>query len=197
VSNQLEGELVIVKVGGSLYDYLELRPRLQRYLASIKPANVAIFPGGGPWADAVRLLDQVHGLGEEASHWLAVQSLSVGAQFLKQLLGNVAGVVTKLSDCQKLWRDRKTAVIDPEAFARDDSRREDALPRSWQVTSDSLALQLARRWHFSRLILLKSTAAPPGWPAKGGGEFVDLWFERLYAATGERVKISVVNLRED
>jgi aspartokinase-like uncharacterized kinase len=191
VSNQLEPELVVVKVGGSLYDYVELRPRLRRYLESIKPAHVAIFPGGGPFANAVRLIDRVHALGEEPSHWIAVRSLSLAAHFLKQLLGNTAEVVSSLPQCQVLWERDKIAVVDPEDFACDDAKSEHPLPKTWELTSDSLALRLAQRWQADRLILLKSTESPVTSRAEG---IVDPCFERLRA--NYFVEVSVVNLRQ-
>ena len=137
----------------------------------------------------------MHGLGEDASHWLAVQSLSQAAHFLKELLGNTTGVVTSLPQCQVLWRKGKIGVVDPEAFARDDAQTTKALPKTWEVTSDSLALQLARRWHATRLILLKSIGTLPDWSAKLGNTIVDPWFERLLAENAGQVAVSIVKLR--
>jgi aspartokinase-like uncharacterized kinase len=191
VSNQLERELIVVKVGGSLYDYPELRSRLNCFLESIKPAQIALFPGGGTFTDAVRLVDKVHGLGEEASHWLAVQGLSLAAFFLTRLLGSSAEIVSALPQCHTLWMAGKIAVIDPESLARDDARREDALPRTWDVTSDSLALRLAQRWHANRLILLKSTEAGTENRLEG---IVDPCFERLLR--DQPVGVEIVNLRK-
>jgi aspartokinase-like uncharacterized kinase len=191
VSNQLERELIVVKVGGSLYDYPELRPRLNSFLESIKPAQLAIFPGGGPFADVVRLFDRVHGLREETSHWLAVQSLSLASRFLKQVLGSTAEVASSLQQCRQLWAAGKIAVIDPESFARDDAQQADALPRTWDVTSDSLALRLAQRWQANRLILLKSTEVGTENRLEG---IVDPCFECLLR--DQPVGVEIVNLRK-
>ena len=196
MNERLKAGPVVVKVGGSLYDYPALRTNLKRFLEELVPAQIALFPGGGQAADMVRQLDSCHELGEETSHWLAVRSLSLSAYFLAQLLAPRASVVETLGQCHGVWAAGRTAVIDPERFARADARRKDALPRTWQVTSDSLALQLVRRWRASRLILLKSTSAPAGWPEIAASEIVDPWFERLLADVRGTMDVSIVNLRQ-
>ena len=57
MNDRTETESIVIKVGGSLYDFPQLSSSLHRFLDSIKPSNIAIFPGGGPFADAVRVLD--------------------------------------------------------------------------------------------------------------------------------------------
>src|SRR5260370_31880678 len=79
--------LVVVKIGGSLFDWPELKPRLQQYLATLSGTNFILIPGGGHAADAVRELDRVHFLGEDAAHWLALHALTANAPFLAPLLG--------------------------------------------------------------------------------------------------------------
>ncbi len=103
---------VVVKVGGSLYDLADLAPRLKALLAGID-SPILIVPGGGAAADVVRSLDRVHGLGEEASHWIALAACSLNGQFLATILGNVpiVGVVPT---------NERVAVVDPYAFAKDD-----------------------------------------------------------------------------
>src|SRR5439155_8942930 len=79
--------MIVVKVGGSLFDHPALGPGLREFVESLAPKEVLLVPGGGPVADAVRELDRVHGLGEEASHWLALRGLSVTAGMMESLLG--------------------------------------------------------------------------------------------------------------
>ena len=83
----------VVKVGGSLFDLPDLRQRLQSYLARFDADKVALVPGGGATADAVRAFDRVHRLGEETSHWLAIQALSVNARFLQTILPGATIIV--------------------------------------------------------------------------------------------------------
>src|SRR5262249_34902973 len=76
---------VVVKVGGSLYDWPDLAGRLQDWLGQPSERRVLLVPGGGVTADVVRDLDQRHALGEERAHWLALHALALNAHFLAAL----------------------------------------------------------------------------------------------------------------
>jgi len=165
---------IVVKVGGSLYDWPDLGPRLRAWLAALAPAQALLVPGGGPAADVIRALDRRHALGEEASHWLALQALSLNARFLQALL---PGAV----------------IVDAYEFARQDEGRPGALPHTWDVTSDSVAARVAQVNGARRLVLLKSTDFPEGIDAEEAGRrgLVDTYFARAQGG-GE---VFALNLR--
>src|ERR1700730_10035653 len=77
--------LVVVKVGGSLFDLADLGARLRAWLEPVVAGPVLLVPGGGPTADVVRAFDRLHALGEETAHWLAVRALTLNAHFLQTL----------------------------------------------------------------------------------------------------------------
>lgn len=163
--------MIVAKVGGSLYDDPRLGPALRMWVAE-QPVPVLLVPGGGEFADAVRKLDAVHGLGEEAAHWIAIRSLSVAGAFLGRI---VLGV----------------EVLDPFVFFT----RHDLTPHTWAVTSDSLALAAAIHLKASKLVLLKSADLPPclSWAEAAPSGFVDAHFPTL--AAGTPVPITAVNFR--
>ena len=70
-----EQTLAVVKVGGSLFDWSELPDSLAAYLAARQAKNAGEHPvliaGGGPAADWIRSLDQLHRLGDVAADRLA------------------------------------------------------------------------------------------------------------------------------
>src|SRR4051812_2003969 len=144
--------ILVVKVGGSLYDRRDLAPRLLQEIARFAGQRILLVPGGGPTANVVRVLDQCHGLGEEASHWLALRALSLNARFLAQLLPESV-LVEALDNCRVPWREGRPCVLDLHAFARADEDQPDCLPHSWEVTSDSLAARVAQVVGATRLIL--------------------------------------------
>ena len=45
--------MIVVKVGGSLFDHPRLASGLRAYLHSLAPQEVLLVPGGGPFAEAV------------------------------------------------------------------------------------------------------------------------------------------------
>jgi 5-(aminomethyl)-3-furanmethanol phosphate kinase len=192
-----EQSWAVVKVGGSLYDLPDLRQRLLRLLQTLAQQPILLFPGGGPFAEVIRRLDERHGLGQEMSHWLAVHSLGSAANFLTGLLQPTAAVVATLDDCRNAWSREILPVLEPFPFFRSDHAHSDHLPCSWDVTSDSLALHLARRWGAARLVLLKSTDAPTGWPETTAENIVDPHFQRLLAMAHRSLIVSAINFRDE
>ncbi len=175
--------MIVVKVGGSLFDSPALGPALRAYLETLAPAEVLLVPGGGPVADAVRELDRAHALGEEAAHWLALRSLGVTAQLLRTLTLAFADSGSRLT------------VLDCFEFAKEDEQREDKLPHTWAVTTDSIAARVAFVHRAERLVLLKSVDIPPGTPWEEAAAFgwVDAHFPRIAALLA--CPIEVVNFR--
>ncbi len=63
--------LVVIKVGGSLFDWPELPRRLAAFLdrnRSHEPClreQAVLIAGGGPFADIIRTMDKTHSLGDE------------------------------------------------------------------------------------------------------------------------------------
>jgi aspartokinase-like uncharacterized kinase len=165
----VERVVIVVKVGGSLYDHPHLGPGLRAYLDALG-SPVLLVPGGGAVADAVRQLDRTHRLGDEDAHWLALRALDVCAEFLTRAVGALV--------CAS-----RLTVLDPYRFAADDETRPDHLPHSWDVTSDSIAARAAVVYHAERLILLKSVDVPPGTPWAEAAErgWVDPHFPNLIA----------------
>jgi 5-(aminomethyl)-3-furanmethanol phosphate kinase len=162
--------VIAVKVGGSLFDHPRLGPGLRAYLESLAPSEVVLIPGGGNLAETVRKLDRLHGLGDEASHWLALQTMTVTAAFLSQLV-DLPAFASRVS------------ILDVFAFAREDEWRPGALPHSWDVTSDSIAARVAVVTGAERLILLKSIDIPLGtsWTDATERGWVDRHFPHIIA----------------
>ena len=168
-------DLIVVKIGGSLFDWPSLRPALRKWIATFKSESLLLIAGGGHSADAVRMYDQIHQLGEEASHWLALHSMAVTAEILKRFVFDLPRVT----------------VLDALAFCEN----EHDLPHSWNVTSDSIAAKVAEVRHAKRLILLKSVDMPPEktWNELAEMDIVDHYFPTIASHfTGQ---IELVNLR--
>ena len=117
--------MIVVKVGGSLFDLPDLGRRLRDFLADLPDNDRLVVPGGGATADVVRAYDHRHGLGEEASHWLALRACSLNAHFLAVLLPEAHIVPQPRCGLN---------ILDPLAFALEDEGREAALPHTWDAT---------------------------------------------------------------
>jgi len=159
--------VIVVKVGGSLYDHPRLGPVLRAYLKAL-PEPIVLVPGGGRFADAVRHLDAIHGLGA-ASHRLALRAMNLAGAFLTSL-----GVHAELFDA---------VAADPD------------VPHSWEATSDSIAAWAAAKRPASRLILLKSIDIPRemSWNEAAERGFVDAHFSSIVEKHG--LLVEAVNFR--
>jgi aspartokinase-like uncharacterized kinase len=162
-------------------------------LAGLPGARVLLVPGGGPTVDAIRRLDAVHNLGEEASHWLALQALSVNAHFLERLLPGVPIVETLHTS------PFSVAVLSPWPFLRDDEGRPGYLPHCWDVTSDSIAARAAVLLEATELVLLKSVTIPlppdSDWQDASCRGWIDGYFPQVVCQHPE-LRVCAVNLRE-
>ncbi|MBX9624649.1 MAG: hypothetical protein K2X82_12650 [Gemmataceae bacterium] len=210
--------MIVMKVGGSLYDHPGLGPGLRAYLAELAPEPVLLVPGGGPFGEAVRQLDAVHGIGEEAAHRIALRSLAAPAAFLRCMLEEPLPPATQETPPPiplpyEGRGDRRAgsglvppplvgegdrgrglsliSVLDTDAFATADP----ALPHSWAVTTDSIAARAAVVYGASRLVLLKSIDIPPGtpWAEAAARGWVDRHFP--YVIAGRSILIEPVNFR--
>lgn len=154
----------IVKVGGSLFDWELFRSRLSEWV-SVQDAPLCLVAGGGDAADAIRKLHTIHKLSEVDSHWLAIRAMTLHAHFLNRLLE--WPVVSH-------WDRQSRAILDPFEFCLQDSQTETPLPHTWQVTSDSIAAQVALTYQVE-LTLLKSIDLPKeiSWKQAAESGFVD------------------------
>jgi aspartokinase-like uncharacterized kinase len=189
---------VVVKVGGSLYDWPELAPQLWGWLQPFFRDRIPVLlvPGGGPTAEVVRRFDRDHELGEEAAHWLALRSLALNAHFLAALLPDSA--VARLEDCPHRWRNGVLPILDGHGFACADEARPGRLPHTWAVTSDSFAVRVADVAGARRLVLLKSVTVPADmdWAAAGRRGLVDAYFAEALVRRATAFDVSAVNLRD-
>lgn len=181
---------LVVKVGGSLYNLPELGPRLQRWLATLPDRNVLLVPGGGASVECVRELDRCHQLGEERSHWLALQALRLNAHFLAMLLGS--RMIGDVEDGKELQEG--IVILDALHFARSDVKNADRLPHCWDVTSDSIAARVAAVIQARELILLKSVTIPDDmtWTKAAELGHVDPYFARTIPP---QVRVRALNFR--
>jgi len=191
---------LVVKIGGGLLrdEGVEgLRRACAEAIELAARQPVLVVPGGGPFADAVRAVDEQVGLGDATAHALALgamdqlglllRALLPGAQLITDL---VAPRSLALLQCAPAFLDR------PE------------VPESWTVTSDSLAVLAAGAIGAQETILLKPVAGIlPRWPsgdppltaitadmlrdlqARGGAQVVDAYLPEAVRRTGVSVVV--------
>ena len=140
----------VVKLGGSL----NANPRLVawlRALADLGGGRVAIVAGGGGFADAAREVQAQWRIDEVAAHNMAVLAMVQSAYLLRALEPRLEMAITE-EEVRAALRRGHAALWLPYAALRE--QLDDTT--TWEVTGDSLALQLAKGLHAERLVVVKS-----------------------------------------
>jgi aspartokinase-like uncharacterized kinase len=191
-------DLLVVKVGGSLYDWPDLGSRLRSYLDAVRAEaasalRIILVPGGGPTADAVRTLDRVHLLGDERSHRLALRAMTLNAHFIAALLPEALIIDDPFADVPSL------GIVDVLPFLdADEERYGRTIPHSWDTTSDAIAARLAVAAEAARLVLLKSVTTDAGtanWDDMARRQIVDPVLPAILRTARHPIEVSLVNLR--
>ena len=140
----------IVKLGGSLSRDARL-PRWLKMLAELGGGRVVVVPGGAAFADAVRDAQGHWGFDDLTAHNMAVLAMAQTAHLLHALEPRLALAADE--DAIRRAQHAGQAVLwMPLTLLRDAPD----IITSWEVTSDSLALWLARRLNAERLVVVKA-----------------------------------------
>jgi aspartokinase-like uncharacterized kinase len=191
---------LVVKIGGGLLraEGLEgLRRACAEATALAAYRPVLVVPGGGPFADAVRAVDAQVGLADDVAHALALRAMDQLGVLLAPLLPT-AELLTSLV------APRALAII--QAAAAFGDRRD--VPKSWAVSSDSLAVLAAGAIGGEEAFLFKPVAGVVAqWPSddrplpaltadelqtlqsRGGGRAVDAYLPEAVRRTGVAVVV--------
>jgi aspartokinase-like uncharacterized kinase len=180
-----ERPFTVVKLGGSLLRRADWPDLLAAWLAR-RPAQRChvMIVGGGEAADAVREADRRDHLGDEVSHWLAIEAMQANLAEASTYFPQ-SPVCRCLRQLKPLRETASLVWFDPLPLLRQEHTWQGLppLPRSWDVTSDSIAARVACRLGNTELVLLKSALPPRSgsladWAEAG---YVDAFFP--HAAT--------------
>ncbi len=161
----------VIKIGGSLVaDPGTLREVGGAVARMAGRTPVVVVPGGGPFADVVRSVDQSFLLPASTAHWMAILGMDQYAHLLAAIIPG-ASVVNDRLGIQQAHAAGAVPVLAPWRWLS----AADELPHSWEVTSDSLAAYLVMLLGSDRLLLVK--------PASGNGDaMVDPYFLKALPA---------------
>lgn len=138
---------VVVKLGGSFAFSEQLRNWIEALAAC--GGEVVIVPGGGPFADAVRLAQTRMGFDDRAAHQMALLAMEQYGRALASFNSALSPAASVSAIRQHLDADRVPVWMPSSMVLRAD------VAQSWDVTSDSLAAWLAARIGADRVFLVK------------------------------------------
>jgi aspartokinase-like uncharacterized kinase len=140
----------VIKVGGSLAINADVLRALCVELAKVgERFRVAVVPGGGEFADAVRVVDGRFRLGSRVSHRMAVLGMDQFGLLLSDLISNCR-LAHSLGVVEGLSGSGRVVILLPSRVVF----RARSLEASWDVTSDSIAAYVAGRLGVGKLVLV-------------------------------------------
>jgi len=145
--------IIIIKLGGSLSRSDTLVNCLNAVEKNYQGRAVVIVPGGGAFADQVRLAQQHWQFDNTTAHHMALLAMQQMALMFKGLKPDFAIADTVAAIHNQLNR-KKTVIWSPDIIELDNA----GIEASWDITSDSLAAWLAKTLSATELILIKSAA---------------------------------------
>lgn len=166
--------MLTVKLGGSLYDTLELKQWLNALANHSQNQAIIIVPGGGPFADQVRTAQSRYNFDDRHAHHMAILAM---AQF-------AILIAAMEPQCQFFHypNDANHQATGLSVWLPDNNLLSvKELPHSWEVTSDSLALWLSQQLDVDELIIVKrSKTLPLSVSESVNSKILDSEFELLY-----------------
>jgi aspartokinase-like uncharacterized kinase len=145
--------MIIIKLGGSLSRSDALVNCLNTVELNYQGRAVVIVPGGGAFADQVRLAQQHWQFDDTTAHHMALLAMQQMALLFKGLKPDFA-IASTVAEIQNQLNRQKTVIWSPDITELDNA----GIEASWDITSDSLAAWLAKTLSATELILIKSAA---------------------------------------
>ena len=140
---------MVLKLGGSLLSHAPLTQILQ-LATRAGNGQVVIVPGGGVFAEQVRLTQQQWQYDDQTAHYMAILAMQQMALLLQSLcaglviVNNVAMIRASMQQHTVIW-----SPLSSELDAT-------GIPASWDITSDTLAAWLAVQLSIEHVMLVKS-----------------------------------------
>ncbi len=149
----MKGRTIIAKIGGKIFENHEnLEYTLNQFKKLLYEKKVIdkliIIPGGGSYANFIRILDRKLDIGDDLSHWMAIFAMNCNGDAISREYKDIKCI----KDIEELKESNEfISIFLPFDFIF----QTDELPHSWSVTSDSLAIYIASILKLNHCFLIK------------------------------------------
>jgi aspartokinase-like uncharacterized kinase len=148
----MQSNIAIFKIGGNVIENPNNLESTMSQLTQLYEENllqkIIIIPGGGSYANFIRMIEGDLELGDDLVHWMATYSMNYNGMELNRKYPKL-DCIENLKQFQDV--DKKFCIFLPYTYLRDN----DVLPHSWDVTSDSITLYIAYKLQLNRCFLIK------------------------------------------
>ena len=148
----MRDKTIIIKIGGKILedpeDLNSTISQLKQLLDKKSIQKIIIIPGGGSYANFVRLIDQKLNIGNDLAHWMAIYAMHHNGYLLSEKYSFI-----------KPFEGFKELELSKELFSIflpfNYLYQFDELPHSWDVTSDSITLYFAHKLELKECYFIK------------------------------------------
>jgi aspartokinase-like uncharacterized kinase len=178
--------MIIIKLGGSLSRSDTLINCLNAVEKNYRGRAAVIVPGGGAFADQVRLAQQHWQFDDNTAHDMALLAMQQMALMFKGLKPDFA-IAHTVAAIQQLSERKQVVIWSPDITELENA----GIAASWDITSDSLAAWLAKTLSATELVLVKSAVidAGLGLDQLAEQDIVDKAFCSFAAQAGFKVQV--------
>lgn len=178
--------MIVIKLGGSLSRTDALVDCLSAAEKNYQGRAVVIVPGGGAFADQVRLAQQHWRFDDTTAHHMALLAMQQMALLFKGLKPDFV-IAANVEAIQNQLGRKRTVIWSPDIIELDNA----GIPASWDITSDSLAAWLTKTLSATELVLIKSAAIDSGLSLQqlAAQNIVDKAFCDFVAQTAFKIRI--------
>ena len=180
----------VIKLGGSLADSSLLRDWLDA-LACNSSEETVIVPGGGAFAEQVRVAQKQWRFDDYTAHFMALLAMQQMACMFQGINQNLH-IARSVQEIKSLLHRPTVVIWMPDIWQLDRA----GIPACWDITSDSLAAWLAKELLATELFLVKSATVSPAMTIQQMTEagIVDKGFSAFMKDT--RIILKVLNRNE-
>ena len=145
-------KIAIFKIGGKILEDIEnLSSTISQLEQLYKEGiihKIIVIPGGGSFANFIRKVYNELKFTEEVAHWMGIISMNYNGLELNKKFPNIELIENfdKLKDNRRIF-----CVFLPYEFIKE----KDNLPHSWDITSDSISLFIAKELELKECYLIK------------------------------------------
>lgn len=184
-------KLTVLKIGGSFIKQQNLN-NLNKIIKAIKKVDnhrLVIVSGGGKAADFIRDYDNKVELNASSSHFAAVAAMELNSYIISDYFNDFSFFSTDFNFSKKI----------NIFLGLDYYRKFDPLPHSWDVSSDSIALELSQKLKADNLFLIKQRTIKSSFKIKSqraaDNKLIDNYFPCLYQKQESNLKALIINTK--
>ncbi len=144
--------MILFKLGGSLLNSGFMKIWI-KFITDHFKGRAIIIPGGGLFANHIRLVQKNYNLEDDISHDMALYSMSQMGLLISSVDRTNLYFCNTRNEINRVIEDNKVPIIGSFDFLKP---RIGSANKNWNITSDSIALIISEEFQLNTLLIVKS-----------------------------------------